>query len=88
MTSPFIIRRWDNALPLQSKCMLFAVLLHSALQWRCNTYAVSLQHICSSAATRLQSHCNTFAVTLQQMCSDADPVGVYGIVSCFVKKIL
>lgn len=60
------IRRWDNALPLQSKCMLFAVLLHSALQWRCNT----------------------FAVTLQQMCSDADPVGVYGIVSCFVKKIL
>ena len=46
MTSPFIIRRWDNALPLQSKCMLFAVLLHSALQWRCNGFAVALQKLC------------------------------------------
>ena len=36
----------------------------SALQWRCNTYAVSLQHICSSAATRLQSHCSRCAATL------------------------
>ena len=58
----------------------------------CKASACFLQcyciQLCSGAATRLQSHCNTFAVTLQQMCSDADPVGVYGIVSCFVKKIL
>lgn len=80
MTSPFIIRRWDNALPLQSKCMLL------------QCYCIQL---CSGAATHMQCHCSIYAValqhvavTLQQMCSDADPVGVYGIVSCFVKKIL
>lgn len=66
----------------------------------CKASACFLQcyciQLCSGAATHMQCHCSiyavalptTFAVTLQQMCSDADPVGVYGIVSCFVKKIL
>ena len=49
------IRRWDNALPLQSKCMLFAVPLHT---------------VCSDTATALQRDCNGFAVTLQKVCSD------------------
>ena len=48
--------------------------LRSGAATRCSVTAA----IYSSAATRF--------LILQQMCNDADPVGVYGIVSCFVKE--
>ena len=60
----------DSDFSLQSKCMLFAVLLQS----RCSVTAKLMQRHCKAVAALLQSslqcHCRPFAVTLQSACND------------------
>ncbi len=53
----------DFASLLQWHCKAVAVLLQTYMQWRCNLYAVRLQHVCSGAAKRMQQECSGQAET-------------------------
>ena len=43
---------------------MYAVALHTGMQYDCNSYAVILQHVCSRTAKYMQQECKQDAVKM------------------------